>query len=442
MPAESLEDLIADVSGLRINADVPISASFIENKTTKTAKLVNSVDENEKLKTRHKWTSIRFREPLLVFQIRISGENLPRLSAFDFEFDSITQSTTKLGSVKNSDGTIVYPVNDVVKEIRFRPPTKLVGEAYLTSIQFRGITLRKLQSALPQLATLSEFQDKIARAATVEKDELAQREEKLSAREHKIPELNQQIDELTNQAIERSDELEDLKAELSSAQTKLEELKQGADAAEKRQSRSESTIEEHRGTLSELSSSIIQARTTLKELNDDINLFPTEFREYVNEGAAAIEKYSILAMVPVLILVVMIIDLFSNASGFVDRAVSLEKPAWELLLLRLPYVVVALAIITASWKISVRFIEEMVKVYRQRLDLSKVSIIAKDISDAASSAHDLSPEETADNYMWVKMTALRASIVSNWDGTRTRRKKSAPASTDDIENVVETDDAK
>lgn len=430
MSVESLDDLIAHVSGLSINADVPISASYIENKTTKTAKLVNSSDENEKLKTRHKWASIRFKEPLLVFQVRISGEDLPRIGTFEFEFDSITKNGIKLGSAKSSDDSVTYPVNDIVTEIRFRPPTKVLGEAYLTGIQFRGLTLQKLQAALPQLATLSDLQDKITKSATAQKQELTQRESEIEAREQKIPQLQQKIEELTAQAIERSDELEELKSTLSAAQKKLEESKQAAEAAEQRQSRSETSIEEHRGTLAELNSEISQARTTLKDLNDDINLFPTEFREYVNEGAAAIGKYSILAIAPVLILVVMMIDLFCNASGFVEKAVTLDKPAWELLLLRFPYVVVALAIITASWKISVRFIEEMVKVYRQRLDLSKVSIIAKDISDAASSENDLSPEETADNYMWVKMTALRASFLSTWEDKRPRRKKKKSSATE------------
>ena len=63
-----------------------------------------------------------------------------------------------------------------------------------------------------------------------------------------------------------------------------------------------------------------------------------------------------------------------------------------LLVSRLPYVLIASAIIYASYRLARLFISEIMNINRQRLSLTKISIIAKDVSQAAE--HDLGMSES------------------------------------------------
>lgn len=74
-------------------------------------------------------------------------------------------------------------------------------------------------------------------------------------------------------------------------------------------------------------------------------------------------------------------------SGAADLTVIIsENPKIDiqtLLLSRIPYVTIASGIIYACYEIAKVFISEMIKINRQRLNLTKISIIAKDVSSAA-----------------------------------------------------------
>lgn len=73
---------------------------------------------------------------------------------------------------------------------------------------------------------------------------------------------------------------------------------------------------------------------------------------------------------------------------------------------RIPYVAVASAIIYACYRLARLFITEVMNINRQRLSLTKISIIAKDISEAAESRLGFSEEQIYANRLKVKMALL------------------------------------
>jgi hypothetical protein len=68
---------------------------------------------------------------------------------------------------------------------------------------------------------------------------------------------------------------------------------------------------------------------------------------------------------------------------------------------------ISLAIITACYKIARSFISEMIKINNQRLNLTKISIIAKDVSMASEHDLNLSDEDIYRLRSELKMQLLK-----------------------------------
>ncbi|MDD1452415.1 hypothetical protein NHF48_018210 [Sphingomonas sp. H160509] len=86
-----------------------------------------------------------------------------------------------------------------------------------------------------------------------------------------------------------------------------------------------------------------------------------------------------------------------------DKDINIEA----LMISRVPYVTIAVAVITASYKVARVFISEIMKINNQRLSLTKISIIAKDVSFSSEHGLSLTDEESYQLRTNLKMQMLR-----------------------------------
>ena len=132
----------------------------------------------------------------------------------------------------------------------------------------------------------------------------------------------------------------------------------------------------------------------LRIYEGNINLFPTEIVDFVNQGSKKIKQYFWITLVPITLIAIMFGILIWGAA---DLSTVFTKDAdyniTAVALSRLPYVTISLAIITASYQIARVFITEMIKINNQRLSLTKISIIAKDVSSASEAGLNLDDED-------------------------------------------------
>ena len=146
----------------------------------------------------------------------------------------------------------------------------------------------------------------------------------------------------------------------------------------------------------------------LSALRANIDLFPTELESFVKQGGKNTRTLFFLALLPILVIISMFAILISGA---VDLTTKIDPEGKinvaALLASRTPYVVVALAIITSCYKISKVFILELVEINRQRLNLTKIGIIAKDVSNSAEFGLELSEVEKYGLRVRLKMELLK-----------------------------------
>jgi hypothetical protein len=157
----------------------------------------------------------------------------------------------------------------------------------------------------------------------------------------------------------------------------------------------------------QLQSEVTASEARLRELEGNINLFPSEIVGFVNQAAANNKLYLQYAMGPLIILCAMFFLMISGAVNL-TTVITTQKDVnlAAILVSRTPYVAVASAIIYASYRIAKVFITEVMNINRQRLSLTKVSIIAKDISQAAESGLNMTNNQIYANRLRVKMALL------------------------------------
>ena len=147
---------------------------------------------------------------------------------------------------------------------------------------------------------------------------------------------------------------------------------------------------------------------------------------------------------PIALLVLVTALLVFNAADLttvleIDESASI----WSILITRMPYVIIATGIITASYKLARVFVAEIMRINQQRLNLSKISIIATDASNTSQGGlSDLSDREFYELRTDLKMQLLRDHLkeclssdfryhgksTNNW--ARLLAKRSVPKATE------------
>mgnify|MGYP000625084752 CR=1 FL=1 len=134
-----------------------------------------------------------------------------------------------------------------------------------------------------------------------------------------------------------------------------------------------------------------------------------------------------MAAIPIILIGLVTVDLFSKASelshlGNLPANVSI----WEVLIARIPYVLACGAIVASSYKLARVFISEIIRINEQRLNLTKVSIVAKDVSDASEDGLDLDDADLYEHRTHLKMDLLRSHLKGYLaDDYRYTKKKTA-----------------
>ena len=160
-----------------------------------------------------------------------------------------------------------------------------------------------------------------------------------------------------------------------------------------------------------LNSQIELRKTDLKKLQDDINKFPAEFSGFLEQGGKNINRYAAFTIIPLFLIVGLTIILFTGAADLSVQYKSMKPfDIYTMLASRLPFTLISGAIIFASYRLAKFLIEEIMKITRQRLNLTRISIIAKEVSETSLVGLDLTEVEKAEIQTKLKMDILKSHL--------------------------------
>lgn len=395
---------------LRLARQQLANSPFGLSKSTqpKTTRLLANSGKGKPVEGQHRWFSYSFKRPLFISRVVVHQTNYPEYTNFQIEATLEDGKTVKKAPSPKS-GKVVLDVNDFCSAIKFRPPKAYwsLGTT-IESVEIFGF--QKFEA--PKFIQFARSVDELRSAAIAD---IERREEVYQSKideaekcEARIADAKKELTTLKGQADRQRSNLRRLDSEKSEITAKLEVLKQWV-------ADSEITLKNLRKELSEkgdrkegLDGQISVMENKLSDLRANLDIFPSELEDFVKQGSKNTRTLFWLALAPIAVICAMFfllisgaVDLTTKISG--DQSINILA----LVASRAPYVIVSLAIINACYQIAKFFISELININRQRLSLSKVSIVAKDVANAAETGLELSEIERYGLRVRLKMEMLK-----------------------------------
>lgn len=445
---ESVEERISDgkahLGGMTLSSLEFIPTDFF-NGNPRLIKAINGA-EDYKVSVNESEAEIRFDAPAYVSEIRLTMDIFESAKHWKvIAKDLLSGKDEKvIATPSEKDKVFIFSVKSLI--------TSFV-------IHRKGSwakNVRNIRVAGFRMADVMAFESQYVSLTQARKDLLGLVDSKEKIINARALDVAEQTEALHASQSVVQDEVEVIKAELVSLETKKTELTRQTDildellktkqaALQEEQLRNEQLSKSNRAVASELEQnsqkltaanvSIANAEGKLRGLVNNINVFSEEFSGFVEQGTVQIQRYMLLAFVPLLIFCILVYNLFHGAVDLTTKFS--EIPKMDLLTLfvtRIPFVAISALIIGVCVKIFFFLVNRIILIHQQRLDLAKIAIIAKDVSDASAMDSGLSESQIYEEKTYLKMAILRAYLAEQVDKFSYRKRSNSEAPVTDAEN--------
>lgn len=381
---------------------------LVDKQSNKTTKLIANSKKTETVDGQNRWFTFSFKRPVFIYRAVVNETNYPEYKNFEIKVEDDEGNFHETRSAPRS-GKVFLNVNRFCKSISFKPPKAYFqSDKKINSIEVYGFDKSEvgkfIQFAREIEALKEDALKEIDQREAIYRSKIAQAEKA----EAKAAEAEKELSRLKGQADRQRSSIRRLESERNDLTTKNEALGDSLKKNERDLDMVRSELDSKTKQQNQLDDQVNALQGKLTDLRANIDLFPSELESFVKQGSRNTTTLFWLALVPILIIAVMFGILISGA---VDLTTKIDPEQninlYALIASRTPYVVVALAIITACYQIARFFISELIQINRQRLSLTKVSIIAKDVSASAETGLDLSEIERYGLRVRLKMELLK-----------------------------------
>lgn len=414
----SKQDLLASDASRKIEEAVsgvpPIPYHLVEKHHNKTTKLLSNSGTDTSIQAKNRWHDYAFSSPLFLAFVDIEGSDIADSDEYRFKA-KVVGGRMKEFRGHPRQGKLRIDINEFVESFSFKPPS-IFWSVFLRSPEIQRVSLWGFQQA-----DISDFLYKISRVQKIKNDAVAE-----------ITSIRDETNALLGDLTSKESELATINDDIASAETSLTTLNTNIAEKEAQDSELQSKIDRSENQLESINQQVAErraeldtvtkgreaekqavdeAKATLKKLNENINLFPSEISGFVNQASEDIKSYTNYTVGLIAIICILFIWVLSGAfdlSEFVKD--NPDREVWPLLLAKLPLAIVVSALVAAAYKISRVFIAEILKINQQKLSLTQVSIIAKDVSQSAEHGLNLNEVQTYGLRLRTKMALLSDHI--------------------------------
>ena len=371
----------------------PIEIEFFSKQSNKTTKLVNSSD-GFRIDGANRWYDFSFAEPVFVTKLEIISEGYDSWYKFEVEVFHADE-TFHQERIPVNNNSVSLSMGKLATSFRFKPESRWARTTSILRVVVHGYSLKEFHELE---WAIKEIRKRESAVSSSEKNLTALEAAAENARVQ-IKELTVEVGKLTAQ-----------QGELTNKSKVLQEQIVQKEALDKDLQRELETLQETRRSIR---TEISTEETKLDNLTKKLRLFPSEIAGFVKQGNRNIWAYVFLGLPFAAIFGVVLWSLFSSAIDLTQLWRKQEGvDVWTIFLTRIPFVLVAIALIEACGFIVGRLVFEIVKINRQRLDFQKLSIIAKDVVTAAAADSELTEAERFAEETKLKMSLLQEHMKS------------------------------
>ncbi len=406
---------ITDAFEASIPSEKEIDISFFSHKSRKSTRLIGN-GSSESMRAKREWLSFDLHEPVYITSIKVAASGYEDYHEMEISLiDALTGDEIKEARRFSGSGFAFEPKR-FVRGFGLRPdqPWSLLKSQHISRIDVKGLEQSSFFEVIQIYENASKeknkIQDELSKyflAAKQSNDQINLNSVKISEQNAEINEKNNQIDELSKRISSLSEERDGIDKRIEIGVTVEKERNERVQAIE-------NNIQSLNNERKALSEHISKSELNLKELKNEINLFPTEIAGYVGQGKKNITLYAWLSLIPVLIIFFVTYRLFYNAERLLNFDMS--GSTFEIikyLLSRSPYVAVSAAILGICYSLVLGLFSEIININRRRQELFKISIIATDVSYASQDGMNLDDETIYNLRTQTKMELLKEHLKLN-----------------------------
>lgn len=295
----------------------------------------------------------------------------------------------------------------------------------IKKIEISGYTAADFESLEDSLTQLRGFREAALEELANEKSDIETRQLKVQQRENAVTQseankkaqlaaLEESLEEANEAANHATEKLSEIKEEISRAEARKQALADQVNVHQTTVRSIEAEVSKGKEELRAMAVETSEAERRLKELTNNVNLFSEEFSSFSDHGAKQARTFILLSIVPLAIVVALTLQLLMGA---VDLSVKyVEEPDIDLLTIfvtRLPYLTVCGSILAVCYS-AIRFLFNRIStIYAERLDFSKIGIIAKDVASASANGMSLQDDQLYEARTYLKIEMLKSYLSGN-----------------------------
>ncbi|MBE0492597.1 MAG: hypothetical protein IBX44_10175 [Sulfurospirillum sp.] len=448
MSKEEFSKFVEKIKTVNEYSEISLDVSYIDNSNNKQSQLIKNKDVSFSYQLKLKQYEFKLKEPIFVSSIDLKSKKNDLKNTVIEVWDYLSNEKTRIPIDEYDEYTYIgINVNRVITSFVIKTPNRK-EKIDLISIEINGLKLDDSSYIIESYTKQTKLKTELTELYSKYKAELTEKETELTTKEINI---NAKVKQLTQQIAQKESDIEtldkrliDLKSSVQSSTESLEdvtkeveELRKEKNDLDSKVSTIQNDIEQRTAQSEKLNKQISKEKDELKELNEDKSLMAYELKEFVTEANRNILIYLGIGVIPIIVLIYLTYILFNGSSNLtmidlntitsigVDTnqtqiiTNSVEKINFtigDILLSRLPFVLIVISIIIASYEISKIFIKKAINIQNQKMTLSKIGIISKDVSDTSlDSLETIKDEEKYQLRTKLKMDILKEYLKKDVD---------------------------
>ncbi|MDO8713319.1 MAG: hypothetical protein Q7K13_02420 [Polynucleobacter sp.] len=428
MTLEIIDDALEELEELPAIEFVVFPAEFVSKLGGGIARCLNINNRPFPIKSGDPY-EIFFLEPAYVATVEIEFSK-PILGAgiqLSVHDSLSNRNVTKKIDKDSLSSTIAFNVNCVSSGISIYLQTsyfELFRKRTLEVKQIRilGFTPKDFETLTVSLTHLQGLREATIKELSNEKIDLQSRQDKVQQRETSVTQLEvnkkAELADLEQTLVTAKEEttqatasLVSLKDEISRAETRKQAVVDQISAFEATARSIDGEVSKGKEQLRALATETSEAERRLRGLTNNVNLFSEEFSSFSDHGAKQAGTFIGLSIVPLVIILILTAQLLLGA---VDLSVKyVKEPNIDLVTIfvtRLPYLTICGSILAVCYSALNFLFNRISVIYAERLDFSKIGIIAKDIASASANGLLLSDKQLYEARTYLKIEMLKSYL--------------------------------
>lgn len=430
-----LKDKLEEVAVQEVHL---IDASWYVEKNAKSFRLVNNNDETFRYTFKNKEYKFEFQRPIYVKHMTIEwADSVPEVK-FTAN-DLVSQGALHLSA--RIDGhrpkvSIVEP-NAIIVGFTLKALSGFFsGRPVATALSVYGLSLDETVIAHADLTKLAELRDaaaaevaRIYREISARESDVKQREQELAEAEEeseqKLLDANEALEKVEEEKIAAEKELAEIRASVNRKEAELQEKKKLAESASSEAESARRQNEKLKASVDLLRKEEVEKNGELQRLTRSLGLYSNEYGSFFKQGNRFILLYAALSLVPAGVMATTMMALLLGAADLTTLYTRLPPNVSiaDVILTRIPYVTISYLLLQFSYLAIKLLGRQIIDIQREKMNFSKISIVAQDVVEQSSEDLEISHEEKFRENIKLRMELLREYLKESLDYEKEIRRR-------------------